>query len=71
MSIRARYCRRMGFEMTREMVGAIVVGYLASIGRENLFIVQPSFKWWQGFQKRFPQLVDPKARHLLKHVATT
>ena len=61
----------MGFGMTREMVGAIVVDYLTTIGKDNPFIGQPSFKWQQGFHKRFPQPVDPKAQPLLKHRAST
>ena len=43
--------QEMGFEITREMIGAIVVDYLTIIGRDNPFIGQPGFKWWQGFQK--------------------
>ena len=62
--------QEMGFGMTREMVGAIVVDYLTTIGRDNPFNGQPGFKWWKGFQKRFPQLVDRKAQHLPKHRAT-
>ena len=60
----------MGFRLTREMVGAIVVDYLTTIGGDKPFIGQPVFKWWQGYQERFPQLVDPKAQHLPKYQAT-
>jgi len=56
--------QEMGFGMTREMVGATVVDYLTTIGRDNPFNGQPGFKWWKGFQERFPQLVDHKAQHL-------
>ena len=41
-----------------------------TIGRYNPFNGQPGFKWWKGFQKRFPQLVDRKAQHLPKHWVT-
>ena len=61
--------QEMGFGMTREMVGAIVVDYLTTVGKDNPFHGQPGFKWWKGFQKRFPQLVDRKPQHLPKHRA--
>ena len=61
--------QEMGFGMTREMVGAIVVDYLTTVGRDNPFNGQPGFKWWKGFQKRNPQLVDRKPQHFPKHRA--
>ena len=61
--------QEMGFGMTRDIVGAVVVDYLSTTGRQNLSNGQPGYKWWKGFQKRFPQLVDRKAQHLPKHRA--
>lgn len=61
--------QEMGFGMTREMAGAIVVDYLTTVGKDNPFNGQPGFKWWKGFQKRNCQLVDRKPQHLPKHQA--
>ena len=61
--------QEMGFGMTREMVGSIVVDYLSTVGWENSFNGQPGYKWWKGFLQRFPELVDCKLQHLPKHRA--
>lgn len=61
--------QEMGFGMTRDMVGSIVVDYLSTVGRENPFNGPPRYKWWKGFLQRFPELVDRKAEHLPKHRA--
>ena len=61
--------QEMGFGMTRDMVGSIVVDYLSTVGRDNPFNGQPGYKWWKGFLQRFPQLVDRKPQHLPKHRA--
>ena len=58
-----------GFGMTREIVNAIVVDYLTTVGKDNPFHGQPGFKWWKSFQKRFPQLVDRKPQDFPKYQA--
>ena len=61
--------KEMGLGITREVVGAIVVDYLTTVGRGNPCNGIPGYKWGTGFQKRFLQLVDRKAQHLPKHRA--
>ena len=61
--------QEMGFGLTRDVVGAIVIDYLSTIGRGNPFNGKPGPRWWRGFQTQFPQLVNRKPQHLPKHRA--
>ena len=61
--------QEIGFGLTRDIVGAIVIDYLSTIGRDNPFNGKPGPRWWRGFQTRFPQLVNRKPQHLPKHQA--
>ena len=53
----------MGFGLTRETVGGIVIEYLKAIKCPHPFKVCPSCDWWKGFMKR-STLTEKKPRHL-------
>ena len=42
--------QEMGFGLTRDVVGAIVIDYLSTIGRGSPFNGKPGPRWWRGFQ---------------------
>ena len=45
--------QEMGFGLTRENVGAIVMEYLQAQSRPNPFKAErPGYDWWEGFMKR-------------------
>ena len=67
--ISCQVLQELGFGLTKETVGAIVVDYCCSIGRNNPFRGQPGPHWWRGFQSRHPTLVSRKPQHLPKHRA--
>ena len=65
------YCQvlqEIGFGMTREVVSEIVMDYI-TMRRPNPFNQRPGDKWWSGFLKRHPQLMQRKPQHLSKHRA--
>ena len=61
--------QEIGFGMTREVVSEIVMDYITTMRRPNPFNQRPGDKWWSGFLKRHPQLVQRKPQHLSKHRA--
>ena len=67
------YCcqvlQEMGFGMTKEMVCAIVMDYLQQNNRKHNFKYTPGWDWWNGFRKRWPQLVERQPQHLPKQRA--
>jgi hypothetical protein len=54
----------MGFGLTRETVGGIVMDYLNTIKRPHPFKGCPGYEWWKGFMKRWPTLTERKPQHL-------
>ena len=40
--------------------------YLNCVSRSHPFKIKPGYDWWMGFLKRWPQLVERKARSLSK-----
>lgn len=56
--------QEIGFGLTREIVGCVIMDYLMKIGRPNPFKDKPGFDWWKGFLKRWPKLAERKAQHL-------
>ena len=61
--------QEIGFGLNRDTVGSVVMDYVRTVGRENLFNQQPGEKWWKGFLKRHPDLVQRKPQHLSRHRA--
>ena len=57
--------QEIGFGLTREMVGNVVMDYLKDKGRQNPFLNgKPGNDWWLGFMRRWPKLVERKPQHL-------
>ena len=57
--------QEIGFGLTREMVGNVVMDYLKDKGRQNPFAHgKPGNDWWSGFMRRWPKLVERKPQHL-------
>ena len=57
--------QEIGFGLTREMVGNVVMDYLKDKGRQNPFAHgKPSNDWWSGFMRRWSKLVERKPKHL-------
>ena len=65
--ISCQVLQELGFGLTKETGGAIVVDYCCSIGRNNPFRGQPGPHWWRGFQSQHLTLVSRKPQHLPKH----
>ena len=51
------------------MVCAIVMDYLQQNNRKHNFKDTPGWDWWNGFRKRWPQLVERQPQHLPKQRA--
>ena len=63
--------QEIGFGITREMVGNVVMDYLKDKGRQNPFANdRPGNDWWLGFMRRWPKLVERKPQHLPANRAT-
>lgn len=57
--------QQAGFELTREVVGGIIMDYLNSTNRPHPFNDHPG-KDWKGFKKCWPMLTERKPQHLSK-----
>ena len=57
--------QEIGFGITREMVGNVVMDYHKDKGWQNPFANdRPGNDWWLGFTQRWPKLVERKPQHL-------
>lgn len=55
----------MGFGLTKDLVGVVIVDYLKSNNIPNPFVNDmPGKDWWQRFMKRWPILSERKPQHL-------
>ena len=69
--ITCQVMQEIGFGITREMVGNVVMDYLKDKGRQNPFANdRPGNDWWLGFMRRWPKLVERKPQHLPANRAT-
>ena len=61
--------QEIGFGLTREVVGRVIMEYLALAKRQHSFKTQPGKAWSRGFMDRWPMLTERKAQHLSKKSA--
>ena len=54
----------MGFGLTRELVGGVVMEYVQENKRPHPFKEHPKYDWWKGFLRRWPTLTERKPQHL-------
>lgn len=63
--------QEIGFGLTREMVGNVVMEYLQDKKQENPFFQdKPGNDWWLGFMRGWPKLTERKPQHLQANRAT-
>ena len=65
-NIHFQVLQEIGFGLTREVVGSVIMEYLALAKRQHPFKGQPGKAWWRGFMCRWPLLSERKAQHLSK-----
>ena len=62
--------QQFGFPLNTDTVGIIVKNYLNGMKRSNPFKQStPGRDWWEGFLRRWPDLVKCKPQHLPKQRA--